>query len=226
MKPDNKPPVILVHGILMPCIQLIPMQKRLEAAGFEVHRYCYATISQTMQQNADGLADMLASKSLDQCCFVGHSMGGLVIHRFLQHHPDFPPCRVVALGSPFGGSVVARRLSQWPLAGSMIIGKKRGSSLEHGAQPWPDKHRLGVIAGDKPLGIGCMLARLPKPHDGVVSLAETAIPGMSERVIIPVNHMGLMFSAQAARLTERFLEYGSFGDTAEGRSVKPEGDKA
>ncbi len=220
-----KKTVVIIHGILMPCAQLLAMQKRLQRQGYTAYRFCYQTIARTMAENASALDDFLTRKGIADCHFVGHSMGGLVIHRFLQDRPDFPPCRVVALGSPFAGSVVARRLSQWPMVRSIIIGKKRGSSLEHGVASWPRQHLLGVIAGDKPLGIGCMLAKLPKPHDGVVSLEETRIAGMAERVIIPVNHMGLMFSRQAAALTEGFLEYGSFEQTPPNGTVKAGADQ-
>ena len=212
---NPKPTVVIVHGILMPCAQLLPMQKRLEKHGFRAYRFCYKTITRTMTENATALNAFLARKGLENCHFVGHSMGGLVIHAFLQSRPDFPACRAVALGSPFGGSVVARQLVRWPLT-RPVIGKKAESSLTAGADAWPEKCRLGVIAGDKPVGIGALLAKIPKPHDGVVSLAETAIPGMAERIVIHTNHISLMFSPEAAKLTIRFLENGCFGDEAAG----------
>lgn len=187
------------------------MQKRLQRQGFQVYRFCYHTITQTMRQNADTLSAFLKAKGIDACHFVGHSMGGLVIRQFLQDRPDFPPCRAVALGTPFAGSKVERQLVKWPLT-RWIIGKKQGSSLENGAGAWIEKHKLGVIAGDRAIGIGMLLTPLSKPNDGVVSLKETEISGMTEHITIHSSHILLMFSKEAASATCCFLEHGSFWD--------------
>ena len=38
---------------------------------------------------------------------VAHSLGGLVVHRFLERYPDQPPGRVVLLGTPLVASRAA-----------------------------------------------------------------------------------------------------------------------
>src|SRR5437879_13625804 len=45
--------------------------------------------------------------------FLGHSLGGLVIHRFLERFPDQPPGRAVFLGTPCVGSRAAERAARF-----------------------------------------------------------------------------------------------------------------
>jgi len=71
-----------------------------------------------------------------------------------------------------------------------------------------------VLAGTAPLGLGRLFGTLPGANDGVVTVEETAVPGMTERITLPLGHSQLIFSARAARLVETFLKEGRFGATA------------
>ena len=69
---------------------------------------------------------------------------------------------------------------------------------------------LGVIAGDKSLGVGRLLARLPRPNDGTVALDETPLEGMQDYLVLNTNHMGLMLSREATDAVISFLHSGRF----------------
>jgi len=47
-------------------------------------------------------------------------------------------------------------------------------------------------------------------HDGTVAVWETRIPGLTEHLVVPVSHTGLVFSQVVADHTANFLENGRF----------------
>jgi hypothetical protein len=51
---------------------------------------------------------------------------------------------------------------------------------------------------------------LPRPSDGAVSVAETAVPGMADRIVLPVSHSGVLISREVARQVCAFLRDGAF----------------
>jgi hypothetical protein len=70
---------------------------------------------------------------------------------------------------------------------------------------------VGVLAGTLPVGAARLVTRgLRKPHDGVVCVHETPVPGMHAFVSARVNHLGMIFSPRVAQLVDRFLRDGEF----------------
>ena len=69
---------------------------------------------------------------------------------------------------------------------------------------------LGVISGDRSLGVGRLVTHLPGPNDGTVALAETRLPGAVAHLVLHSSHMGLVFSSTVAAAVCRFLEAGRF----------------
>jgi pimeloyl-ACP methyl ester carboxylesterase len=182
---------------------------RLGVEGFDCRPYRYGSIAQTPDDVIDGLARAVAALP-SPVRFVGHSLGGLVVLRYLETHPDVTVGPVVLLGSPVAGSRAASGLARLPGADWLLGGIATHELLGPGARVWRRSTPLGVIAGEVPLGFGRLIAELPLPHDGAVSVAETELPGASEHLVLPVNHMGLLASAQVAQATAAFLRDGRF----------------
>jgi hypothetical protein len=51
---------------------------------------------------------------------------------------------------------------------------------------------------------------LPRPSDGVVSVSETDVPGMVDRIVLHVSHSGMLVSSAVARQICAFLRDGAF----------------
>ena len=120
----------------------------------------------------------------------------------LQHmydtHEYSKPGRVVALGSPFLGSQVARTLRKNPIASAML-GKSMANLLESGEREWTTDHELGIIAGTVSVGLGTILPNmLESPNDGTVAVSETKLPGHKEHITVPVSHTALIFSSKTS----------------------------
>jgi hypothetical protein len=75
----------------------------------------------------------------------------------------------------------------------------------------PNGVEVGVIAGNVPFGLGPLVTRLPKPHDGVVLVDETRVPGAKDSIVLRINHTGTLFSSAVARAAGAFLRNGTFG---------------
>ena len=140
--------------------------------------------------------------------FVGHSMGGLVLMAAFARHPEMAAGRIVLLGTSAKGNFAGRRLARHA-AGRWLLGESLPLWRERDAR-WTRRERLGVIAGTRPIGLGVMLGRLLGPNDGVVTVEETTIEGMSERISLPVGHSQMIISARVAQNVALFLAEGRF----------------
>ena len=58
--------------------------------------------------------------------------------------------------------------------------------------------------------IGRLLGPFREPNDGTVAVAETAIAGVTDHIVLPVAHMALLWSTAVAAQTEHFLLHGRF----------------
>jgi len=200
--------VVLVHGLLMSGLDLTLLARRLRRCGFATRIFSYASVRGDIDDSVERLYRFITAQRPRTLHLVGHSLGGLLIRLLLERHPELPPGRVVTLGTPHNGSVVARRLwrRRW---GRRLIGGS-AATLAGAVPPWRGARPLGSIAGRLPLGVGVFMHGLPRPNDGTVAVAETQLDGMDDHMVLPLSHMALVVSAASARQTCRFLRTGRF----------------
>jgi hypothetical protein len=74
----------------------------------------------------------------------------------------------------------------------------------------PVDRDIGVIAGDVSIGMGRLFPRLPRPNDGVVSVAEAELPGATDTITLHVFHTAMVISSQVAHQVGWFLKHGRF----------------
>ena len=199
--------VIVLHGLWVPALAMSPLVARLAAEGFRCHLFRYAGRGHPMAANAERL--LRCAHAVGPAHFVGHSLGGLVILETLGAAPEMAAGKVVLLGTPAAGSVAARRFAGHRF-GRWLLGRSESLWRERGAARWMRPEPLGVIAGTMPLGLGRAFGRLPGPNDGVVSVEETTVEGMRERIVLPVSHSAMILSARVAAQTAEFLRHGRF----------------
>ena len=200
--------VVLIHGIWLTGLELWPLARRLRAAGYAVRIFHYPSLRRSPAQNADALQRWLAKIDQPVVHLIGYSLGGLVLLNLLARHPAQRPGRLLLLGSPVHGSGVAARLARqrWsrPLLGRALPGGLDGSA------PHPAVGRsVGVIAGDRPGGVGTLVGGLHGANDGTVSVAETRLPGAAH-CVLPLGHIGLILSPRALPAILAFLRSGKF----------------
>jgi len=199
--------VILLHGLWMRGFTLAALRGRLQRAGFAVDLFDYASVFRDPEISIERLTARVQAAP-GPVHFVGHSLGGLIALQTLQRAPQLTQGRVVCLGVPLRGSAAARGVARLP-GGSLIIGKSL-EILRNGIERWEGQQAVGAIAGRLPIGFGVAMRALASPHDGTVSVAETELPGLTDHIVVPATHTGLLFSQQAADQTITFLRGARF----------------
>ena len=200
-------PVVLLHGVWMRSPALLMLSNRLRARGFAPIRFDYASLFRSPSKSMEKLAMKLYSFGNGPVHIVGHSLGGLMAVETLNQYQKLPPGRVVCLGSPLAGSGTARLLHQKHLG---FMTGKSGALLRGGLMQVPEGREVGMIAGAKGQGLGQVIRKFDGLHDGTVAVWETRIPGLTEHLVVPVSHTGLVFSRAVADHTANFLENGRF----------------
>lgn len=191
--------VILVHGLYMGRLSMHPLGRQLARRGFTPHYFGYYATFGNLAQHARRLAE--TAESLQPCHYVGHSLGGLLLRRFAADYPELMQGRVVTLGSPHCGSMVAQRIHDrhWPL-----LGQAWDEGLDGLLPQTPLPVPCLSIAGTLSRGLGKYVCRIGGDNDGTVAVAETLLP-QSESLCIPASHSGLLVNAEAAKAVGDFL---------------------
>lgn len=203
-------PVIIIHGLWVHGLVMGWLTRRIAQDGFAARTYSYPTMRLTLSENAERFARYCTSLAAPRIHIVAHSMGGLVALKMLQMNRQLRCGRLILIGTPYTGSFAAQRLARFP-GGHTLLGRSIAEWLRE-SRPVPDGiAETGIIAGTRGYGLGRLIAPdLPQPHDGVVTLAETAVPGVTHRVEMKVGHTEMLISRAVARQCCVFLRNGRF----------------
>lgn len=203
-------PVIIIHGLWVHGLIMGWLARHIRREGFDARTYSYPTMRLTLSENAERFARYCAGLAAPRVHIVAHSMGGLVALKMLESHRQLRCGRLVLAGTPYTGSFAAERLARFP-GGRSLLGRSIAEWLRE-PRPMPDGIAdIGIIAGTRGYGLGRLVAPdLPRPHDGVVALAETAVPGVTQRVNMHVGHTEMLVSREVARQCCAFLRNGCF----------------
>jgi pimeloyl-ACP methyl ester carboxylesterase len=208
----NAETVVLVHGLWFGPWSMRLLDRRLRKAGFATRRFSYRSIRAGLDGHAAALRQFAEQAGQPPVHFVAHSLGGLVTLRMLAGLPETRRCKAVLLGTPLSGSVVARKAARIPGA-ARLLGEVR-TALEQGFADLPPGPEVGMIAGNRPLGLGLVVGGTAGAGDGTVALGETRSEGLQDYRVLPVTHTGLLFSARVAGEVSCFLRSGSFSRAA------------
>jgi hypothetical protein len=143
--------------------------------------------------------------------FVTHSMGGIVLRRFLADVALPAAGRVVMLAPPNQGSEVVDKLRDWWLfrratgpAGTELATGPGGPSDLPGIPV-----ELGIIAGSRPANP--VFSRwIGRANDGKVAVARTMLPGMTDFLVLDHGHTWLAWQPGVWRQVRHFLAAGRF----------------
>jgi pimeloyl-ACP methyl ester carboxylesterase len=203
--------VVYVHGLWMPGEESLILRHRLaHEFSLELHSFRYSATSSAMSEIAERLDTFVRELGSSVVHFVGHSLGGLVIYRFLERFPDQPEGRAVFLGTPCVGSRAAERAGRFAPVAHLMGQSVAKELLKPHKRRWDHPRPLGIIAGTQPLGFGQLLANFDEDNDGTIAVSETRMPGATDHLVLPVSHLGLLVSARVSHETGLFLTTGRF----------------
>ncbi len=188
------------------------LRRRLVAlGGYSASVFRYPTVSEPLDAIVAKLAVHLRTLDASRLHIVAHSLGGLVVLRLFERVHDLPPGRVVFLGSPMQGSRAALGVDRFAFA-QRLLGSIVTTELlrERRENRWTSARELGVIAGRRAVGLGRLFAGFREPNDGTIAVRETEIAGATDRIVLPVSHLGMMLSEEVAAQSHQFLAQGRF----------------
>lgn len=203
--------VVVIHGIIRSSKSFAQLRAKLEEQQVTVVGFDYPSTQVSIEESADYLRQMLESlEGIDRIDLVVHSMGGLVLRRYLREQRDPRLRRLVMLGVPNLGARMANIVQQNPLyrliygpAGQQLIEDPEGYIA---GLPTPDLE-FAVIAGARGTDNGWN-PLIPGDDDGTVSVDNTRLPGAADFMTAPVLHSFLMANEDVIAATCRFLETG------------------
>lgn len=209
--------VIVLHGLGENRASMQPLVKHLRSRlDATVMTFGYASPRANIDDHGAALGRVVASlPQATRISFVGHSLGNLVVRRWmhLAPAPDLTRVhRMVMLGAPNQGSDLARMAARvWGVA-ARAEGAARDLIVD-----WPNvATRLavpacpfGIVAGGTGNDRG-FSPLLEGDDDAVVRVAETRLEGAADFLIVPVHHAAMMRDPAVQRATAAFLETGRF----------------
>jgi len=206
--------VVLVHGLWMNGLELTMLGYRLRHEhGYDVRTFSYPTMSGSATDICRDLA-AFASRAAEEgrvVHFVGHSLGGVLVYRTLAEcGAGKSGGKVVLLGSPINGSKAARGAARFqalrPLLGPHVLSELADPPPRH----WSGPNPMGAIAGTLRMGTGQFFAHFDEDNDGTVAVSETRIPGLTDHLVLPHSHFGMLYARDVAAQVAHFLRHGGF----------------
>ena len=221
--------VLLIHGLMRTASSMDPIEAELVRHDKDSIRlnpetgkmrtavaFAYASTRDPITSHSAALRELVENlPGTPKISIVGHSLGNIVFRQAVgewQRNGDpknvLPRLnRVVMLGPPNQGSSFAAKLSRMGLFETITgnSGMQLGPSWQKlssglGTPPCP----FAIVAGDiskspiqNPL--------LSGPSDGVVTIEEATLDGMTEIASVPVIHSFLMSDPSVVRATVSFL---------------------
>lgn len=222
----NLPPmagkaVVLLHGLGAPRWSMHLLGEHLRKnAGYTIFNVEYASTRRSIDDHAESLAKVLAGlESIEQIHLVGHSMGNVVIRRYLgasdeaadPWRPDPRIRRIVMIAPPNHGALAAERLADVGL-----FRKVFGEAGQQLGPEWDDLEtrlavpgvEFGIIAGGT--GWGGLNPFQPGDDDGRITVETTRLAGAADFIRVPNIHELIANDPRVFRYTLRFLEDGYF----------------
>jgi len=202
--------IILAHGLWMMGSEMSLLKRRLRAAGFHVVQFRYRMVTRHLDFNAEKFAAFITKHAAGRTHLIGHSLGGVLALQTLRAHAGLPIGKVICLGSPLRDSTAGRRFMNLPM-GKAWLGKTLPEAVfDNPLGEWDGPQQVGVIAGTRAFGLGRVISAIPRPHDGMVAVSETCLPGITDHLEVHVGHTGLVLSREVANQCVEFLQHGRF----------------
>ena len=208
--------VVLLHGIGMQGYVMKRVESALTAQGYRVVNVSYPSREMSFEKLAgEYLPAQLREHDVARAPrlnFVTHSLGSLIVRKFLHDTRPANLGRVVMIGPPNHGSTAADEAGD-----STLIRDYMGENLPRlgtGANSivstlGPADFEVGVIAGEIPLNpvFGNVLEG---KNDGAVTVESAKLEGMRDFIVVPFSHTVMLWRDEVIQQVVVFLRDGKF----------------
>jgi pimeloyl-ACP methyl ester carboxylesterase len=223
--------VITLHGLIRSRDHMAALGQCLADEGrFHVVNVSYASTRRPLDDHAQSLARVIAGlEGIDEINFVCHSLGNLVVRRYLGEAAQQQPRwqidprikRMVMLGPPNNGAQLAVLFK-----GNDLYGLVTGPSGKQLSRTWDEcqkslatpQFEFGILAGGSGNGHG-LNPLVAGDDDLVVAVEETRLPGAADFRLLHCRHSNLMDDLTARKHVLSFLNHGYFTAEAERQPI-------
>ncbi len=208
--------VVLLHGIGMQGFVMKRIESALQADGYRVVNVSYPSRELPFEQLAgDYLPAQLRAHDVARAPrlhFITHSMGSLLVRKFLREARPANLGRVVMIGPPNHGSTAADEARQFAVLRDYLgenLGRLGTGDDAIAKTLGPADFPVGVIAGEVPLNpvFGNVLAG---KNDGAVTIESARLEGMQDFLVVPYSHTVMLWRDEVIRQALAFLRDGRF----------------
>lgn len=196
--------IIILHGLYMHGLVMQPLSQKLRKLGYETQVLSYNTVAIDESSLFDSIDHSL--NPLTANVLVGHSLGGLMIKRYLANRQPSTSLisHVVAIGSPLKGASIVGRIQDLGLGA--ILGNSPRHGLNRHDDAWDFPQKLGSIAGTMPIGARPLLIRNDNTmSDGTVTVEETRLDGMQDHIEVKQTHTSLIYNTFVPQQIDHFI---------------------
>ncbi|EPH5594818.1 triacylglycerol lipase [Vibrio alginolyticus] len=196
--------IIILHGLYMHGLVMQPLSQKLRKLGYETQVLSYNTVAIDESSLFDSIDHSL--NPLTTNVLVGHSLGGLMIKRYLANRKPSTNLisHVVAIGSPLKGASIVGRIQDLGLGA--ILGNSPHHGLSKHDDAWDLPQKLGSIAGTMPIGARPLLIRNDNTmSDGTVTVEETRLDGMQDHIEVKQTHTSLIYNTFVPQQIDHFI---------------------
>lgn len=199
---NNGDYVIVLHGYLRSYKSMQKICQFLDKKNFIVFNCDY----RSTKYSIDIIANELLKKFITRFCtkkyktihFIGHSMGAVIIRKFLQDNPMLNLGKVVMISPPNHGSYIADILTKIPFSDYVF-----GPSLK---QLSTTKNSFV----NRLPNIKCDCGIITAQYDWVVSQNSTMLVGADDYTEISATHYGILSNKRLPGLIYNFLSSSCF----------------
>ncbi len=208
--------VIVLHGLGRTASSMGRIEEALARENYLVWNESYPSTSHSIEQ----LSAATVRQGLEYCeqnqaqtvNFVTHSLGGILVRQYLQHHTISNLGRVVMLSPPNHGSEVADLLKNYTIFQIALgpAGQQLGTDKDSlTGKLEPVKGEIGIITGVSSSD-PWFSPVIPGDDDGKVSVESAKLDEMSDFLTVPNGHTFIMRDESVIEQVLFFLDNGTF----------------
>ena len=209
---------ILLHGLGRTHLSMSLLGSTLKKHDYAVVNYSYPSTKKSI----DAISAEYIEPMINECImqhqstdivFITHSLGGIVLQKYLEHHEIPLLTHIVMLGPPNHGSPIVDKLQNVWLFQALLgpSGQALSSSKADYMLSKKRSYRVSIIAGNvhfTPFSSWFF----NEPNDGKVSVSSAYMEGADDFIGLPVTHTFMMNHASVQKNILNLLNLSSAQD--------------
>ena len=201
---------ILLHGLGRTHHSMLSLASALKKHDYWVVNQDY----HSTKKSVNVIAEQYIQPMVDECIknqtkhivFITHSLGGIVLQKYLENHGIKQLTHIVMLSPPNHGSPIVDKFQRYWLFRTLLgpAIQSLSTTAKGCTLPINRRYRVGIIAGNANLTLAPRYF-FNEPNDGKVSVSSSYMQGTDDFIILPVNHTFMMNNALVQKSILNFL---------------------